>query len=456
MVSRVPYLLFLLLPVMVVSAVGQERLPDNLGEFYSYGDNYFLEVTTLPGTNPAKGRAVVTFRFSYDLLNFRKTAQAYQKGSVYIATPTLYVEAVATDGVIVDRGVWRDTARVQDYRQTNSKSDFLSGTVELALRPGLYVLKYTFDDETPGSGFTQSTQAFRMDDFHGPSPAIGVPIFLQNIAGDTLVPMSIDGAASFGRRFRVYIPIASADPPKQLRYEVLNPPKKGAEGKGPQVIMTGNATILGKGTLGSAIPAGNNLYYLIDRNLADSSHAYGALIDAPSDELSIGDYILTLSYEAGFNSITDSIRFKLRWVDMPFSLARMEYAIKVLYPIATDETIDRMLGGSREKQVQAIEKFWGERDPTPGTKFNEAMYEYYKRVDYSYFNFKSITQTDGTFTDRGKIYILHGPPTEVNRELQPDSSPREVWIYRNQVNRRFTFVDEARSGEYRLVEYNDL
>jgi hypothetical protein len=84
------------------------------------------------------------------------------------------------------------------------------------------------------------------------------------------------------------------------------------------------------------------------------------------------------------------------------------------------------------------------------------MYEYYKRVDYAYFNFKSITQTDGTFTDRGKIYILHGPPTEVNRELQPDASPREVWIYRNQVNRQFTFVDEARSGEYRLVEYNDL
>src|SRR5205814_253326 len=114
----------------------QHQLPGSLGEFYSYGDNYFFEVTTLPGKTPTKGRAIVSFRFTYDLLTFRKAAQAYQKGSLYVATVSLYVEATGSDGVIADRAIWRDTARVQDYALTNSKSTFLPGTVELSLRPG--------------------------------------------------------------------------------------------------------------------------------------------------------------------------------------------------------------------------------------------------------------------------------------------------------------------------------
>jgi hypothetical protein len=84
------------------------------------------------------------------------------------------------------------------------------------------------------------------------------------------------------------------------------------------------------------------------------------------------------------------------------------------------------------------------------------MAEYYRRADYSYFNFRSIGQKDGVFTDRGKIYMLNGPPTQINRQMQPDSHPREVWSYENRVARVFVFIDESKTGEYRLVEYHDL
>lgn len=439
---------------VAVSAGAQEGTTENLGAFYSYGDNYFLEVTTLPGT-PAKGRALVTFRLSYDLLTFRKTSQPYQRGALYMATPTLYMEAIGSDGVIVDRGSWHDTARVQEYAWTNAKNEFICGAVSLALRPGMYTIKYTFDDGTPGNGFTQSTGAFPMDDFYAAaSPALGTPVFIRSATADTLNPTAIDASALFGHRLRAFVPIAAPSPPSELQYEVLPVPRKGESA--PRPLRTGNGTLLGHVGVDRIAERRDSLRLVLTHMPADTGRVYGALIDCSTDDINVGDYMLALTCKAGQNFVTDTVRFRVRWVDMPFSLIKADYAIKTLYPIANDEMIDEMLAGNKDGQRKAVNKFWDARDPTPTTRYNEAMAEYYRRVDYAYFNFKSIGLADGAFTDRGKIYMLYGPPTQTTRDLGPSSAPHEVWIYRNVVNRRFVFVDESRSGDYRLVEYNDL
>lgn len=449
-------LLIFLLGILFASPLAaQNRGGDqNLSEFYTYGDSYFLEVITSPGLTPAKGRAIVLFRLTHDLLTFRKASQAYRREGLYIATPTLYFEAMGADGVIVDHGTWRDTARVEDYAATNSKADFLSGSVELALRPGVYTIKYSYDNGIPGSGFTQTTPPFKMDDFHSPSPAIGIPVFLRQVAGDTLTTTSVDGAAVFGQPLRIYVPLSSQSAPTTLHYELQSAPKDKKPGL---TLRSGFASLLGHVALGGVVSSGNNIHLMLRRG--DSgvpAPAYAALVEAGTEELAVGDYLLLLRFESGGNSVLDSVNFRMSWVGMPVSLARAEYAIKALYPVATDETIDAMLDGNKDRQRTAVDAFWAQRDPTPDTKFNEAMHEYYRRVDYSFFNFKSISQSDGTFTDRGKIYILYGPPTEIRREMQPQGPPTEVWIYRNRVGQRFIFADESRSGAYKLMEYNDL
>lgn len=429
-------------------------------ESFAYGDNYFLEVTGLPGVTPQKGRAVMSFRLTYDLLTFHRVTQTLQNGNFYEAVPTIYVEAVAADGVISDRGKWQDTAWAKDFSETNSRSAFIGGSIELALRPGVYTIKYTFDDGTPGSGFSESVNAFTMDDFSGATPAIGTPLFLRDLYGDTLTAASVDGNALFGRRLRAYIPLASAEPPKSLKFEIQAIPHPSAANRtappDPTVVQTGLGTILGGTTLSGAIPSGNDLHFAIRRGESVPAHAYGALIDVPTSDLDVGEYLLLLSYEAGSASVNDTVSFRLRWVDAPFSLSRVDYAIKALYPIVSDDSLDLLQAGDREQQGRALRAFWAKRDPTPSTKFNEAMAEYYRRVDYANANFKSLGQRDGTFTDRGKIFILYGPPTEVNRDLQPDAAPREVWLYHNKVKRGFVFTDPSKTGDYRLTEYYDL
>lgn len=435
-------------------AAQNRRGDQNLSEFYTYGDSYFIEVITSPGMTPTKGRAVVLFRLSHDLLSFRKATQAYHREGVYMATPTLYFEAIGSDGVIVDHETWRDTAHVEDYAATNSKADFLSGFVELELRPGVYTIKYSYDNGIPGSGFTQTTPPFKMDDFHSPSPAIGIPIFLRQVRNDTLTAAAVDGAAIFGQPLRVYVPLSSQSAPASLHYELQSVSKDKKPG---MTLRSGFATMIGHAVPGEVVVAGNDIHLILRRG--DSgvpAPAYGAFVETGTEDLAVGDYLLLLRFESGGNSVLDSVNFRLSWVGMPVSLARAEYAIRVLYPVATDETIDGMLDGNKDRQRAAVDAFWQQRDPTPDTRFNEAMHEYYQRVDYSFFNFKSISQSDGAFTDRGKIYILYGPPTEIRREMQPQGPPTEVWIYRNRVGQQFIFADESRSGAYKLVEYNDL
>lgn len=446
-------MLLLLLTIPALTQVPASRQPPTLEELSATSDDYFLEVTTLPGSELGRGRAIISFRLSYDLLNFRKTGRATDGTETYITTPVMYVEAIGSDGVVMGSGQWRDTVRVIGYSQTNSRSVFVCGAVELQLRPDQYTFSYSLTDGAVEPIFRQTTPPRTMDDFRSNSPTIGTPLFLSGISGDTLTAAGIDGNVMFGSPLAAYVPLAARETPRLLRWQLLK--AVASEEKTRTQMAEGNGQIIGQMTLSH--PSCNEGRISVT-GLRDSvpPGAYGAIVNIPNGELPPADYLLVLILEAGGSSVTDTVPFALRWIDMPVSLLRPEYAIRALYPIAPEDTIDELLSGSKEERAEALNNFWQQRDPTPTTRYNERMAEYYRRVDYAYFNFKTLEQRDGTRTDRGKIYILYGPPTTIDRQMQPGASPREVWTYRNAVNRQFIFANGGTTGAYRLVEYHDL
>jgi GWxTD domain-containing protein len=119
-----------------------------------------------------------------------------------------------------------------------------------------------------------------------------------------------------------------------------------------------------------------------------------------------------------------------------------------------------------EEREQFIEQFWLRRDPTPDTIGNEYREDHYVRIAYA--NERFASGKPGWKTDRGRIYIIHGPPD--GKESHPSGGtydrpfyegggttttyPFEIWTYRyidgigNDVN--FEFVDPTMTGEYRL------
>ena len=106
-----------------------------------------------------------------------------------------------------------------------------------------------------------------------------------------------------------------------------------------------------------------------------------------------------------------------------------------------------------EEKLELFVSVWENHDPTPETPRNEFMTEYFKRVQYANAAFKSFQ--DGWKTDRGMIFILFGPPSDVFYfDFLSNSYPIQYWSYLfdNQV---FKFYDVYNTGDFRLaVPYN--
>lgn len=125
-----------------------------------------------------------------------------------------------------------------------------------------------------------------------------------------------------------------------------------------------------------------------------------------------------------------------------------------------------------EERDQFIEAFWQRRDPTPDTEENEFREEHYRRIAYANEHFAAGVA--GSRTDRGHIYIVWGPPDEIESHPSGGTSqsnagegggsgsgssststyPFERWRYRyiegigNEVN--IEFVDSCMCGDYHI------
>lgn len=102
-------------------------------------------------------------------------------------------------------------------------------------------------------------------------------------------------------------------------------------------------------------------------------------------------------------------------------------------------------------------KFWKDRDPTPGTPENEYKNEHLERMNYANerFSVGFENRTNGWRTDMGRVYIVYGPPDNVERyPFTPSRPAAEMWYYDNlpgQGQVYFLFVDEGGYGEYNMV-----
>lgn len=120
-----------------------------------------------------------------------------------------------------------------------------------------------------------------------------------------------------------------------------------------------------------------------------------------------------------------------------------------------------------EEREQFIEGFWERRNPNPGSPENEFKEEYYRRIAYTNEHYQS--GIPGWKTDRGRIYIMYGPPDEIDDHPsggtydrppeegggQTSTFPFEQWRYRYiegiGSNIILEFVDPTMTGEFHMT-----
>jgi len=129
-----------------------------------------------------------------------------------------------------------------------------------------------------------------------------------------------------------------------------------------------------------------------------------------------------------------------------------DFLNKVRYIITGQERKEFLLTPDAEKP-QFIDNFWKSRDPDPDTPENEFQIEYMNRIQRATEMFIGEGMP-GWLTDRGRIYILFGPPTDrITEPMGADSYNRcqEVWYYGDFP---VFFSDPSCTGSYKLVSYD--
>lgn len=127
----------------------------------------------------------------------------------------------------------------------------------------------------------------------------------------------------------------------------------------------------------------------------------------------------------------------------------------------TAETIDRNfeqiehIASYKEKKVfktlslqgkqEFLLRFWKDRDPTPATLENEFLEEHFRRLAYSETHFQG-----GIHSDQGRVYIVYGPPMDIERMFWAAgyARPVEIWTYAMYGRTEFVFVDRTGDGHY--------
>lgn len=140
------------------------------------------------------------------------------------------------------------------------------------------------------------------------------------------------------------------------------------------------------------------------------------------------------------------------WPDGPVRYISQQPEVKAFRALSSDD-----------ERALFIERFWARRDPSPQTLANEYRQLFWERVHQANSMFVDSSKP-GWLTDRGKIYILYGPPTEIEEEPNLDTESGSTagrglirWIYQGRPGERLdlnpiTVVPFVRdvAGEYRV------
>jgi GWxTD domain-containing protein len=172
----------------------------------------------------------------------------------------------------------------------------------------------------------------------------------------------------------------------------------------------------------------NFIFHLINKNLKEGNYKI----------------VITIDKHKPYTSFISVV-----WFNKPKFLDNLNLSFKILKYIAGENELERLSRDSEDDLYADLFNFWKKYDPTPDTIYNELMDEYYQRADYAIKNFSVLGTKSGAETDRGKIYLQFGKPSDIKRIYTNSNDISEIWIYKD-LNKKFIFNDRTGTGDFQL------
>jgi len=185
-----------------------------------------------------------------------------------------------------------------------------------------------------------------------------------------------------------------------------------------------------------------------DTSRLDSAGPVRALqAGLPPASLSLGRYELRVAVAGGGVVATAPflVAFSGQWV-----VANFDEMISLLRYFTTPDTLRALASVPPDQRPAAWRKFWHDTDPNPATPENEALEQYFVRLQVANQRFRDEGLA-GWLTDRGEVFITLGEPDEIfdRRSEMQGRNRMIVWTY-TQLRLTLYFVDDTGFGRFRL------
>jgi len=378
---------------------------------------YYQDFLNFAGEKSSQTRVDVFIQVPYNEIQFVKTEHGFAAG--YSVTISVFKEDKST---LLSEKTFNEKVEIKNFEQTISGSNFNLSLRSFNLSPGNYLIRTEIEDKDSRKT-SSSENKFEVRDFTGGS---GISDMML-VAKKTVVDGSNKILPNVSRN------VLTKKEGIPLFFEVYK--NQPGDVKINFKIFEDENTIYDS-TEVKKIDSGKTQIFFTIKEL----------------ELGLGNYIIQLAVVDSDDKIIGTIRksFLSRWPGVPSSIKDLDKAIKQLVYIATEDEIEKIEETeNRDEKVKEYLNFWKKKDPTPQTEDNPIFDEYYRRVFYA--NDKFSHYIEGWKTDRGMVFIILGPPNNVDRHpFEFNTKPYEVWEYYD-LNRQFIFVDETGFGDYRLI-----
>jgi len=394
-----------------------------------------LQIKPTINVMPDTGRTVVIsylYRIPYKLLVFEKA------GNNFKASLRIMVEVLKDDELVV-RNFQDKKVTADNFEITQNKDASVQGIISFKLEADEYDLNGVLNDLNSEKEIKLAPEHITTSEIieSGIFNPVIVDFSDSNCNGNQF-PLIVNHSGSIpysSKEFQLVIPVADTSVQK-LTVELKNNDDETITKSTTESYLSG-----------LTISECNDRLYL---GRIESIHpTKNFVLNNFSTQLSEGKVKLNIKE----NEDDESTEFTIHvdWIDKPFSLRNPEFAIEMLQYIEDEKVVDKMLDADEDDYKEELNEYWKKYDPTPATKYNELMEEFYSRIDYAASKFRNLTKRNGISTDRGKVYIRYGKPDKIERSSDEYGYVVETWIYSNN-KQKFVFVDKDGTGNFILVE----
>ncbi|MBL7014678.1 MAG: GWxTD domain-containing protein [Candidatus Marinimicrobia bacterium] len=357
-------------------------------------------------------RVVSFIEIPYGIIQFIK------QDNQFVASYEASLSMVEKKGKQVSRKIWKESITLDSYEDTKSNRRNIKHYTTFIIPKGDYILNGELVDlDTRKKGRKSQKISFK---YTQKNPALLPPVLMLPFKGDW--GFGENYIPTLGRRVR--------SQEHDIKLLVSGFVKMGKYSLSVRLENSGDKTEIFNQSFQNNV-AGNFSQYLTIPASMITKLKYDIIVELTQNNRTVKkNTILTLSRAGISKNVTD-----------------IEFALKQMKYILSNEERKMLRKSSKSEWEDLFITFWKERDPDTTTINNELMEEYYQRVEYAIEHFESWQP--GWRTDMGMIYVLFGPPNEIQRYNSNYTQVRQIWQY-YRINKTFSFIDENGFGDYRL------